>query len=75
MRENGGSKSYGRCKSLRKSKEKCWNCIKFGHFKRDCKEDKKKNKKENNDFDDVSKTRSQEDGGDAFAATLVTCVS
>jgi hypothetical protein len=73
-REKGRSKSHGRHKSLRNSKEKCWNCGKVGHFKRDCKEEKNKNKKENNDFDDESKKYSQEDGGDAFVVTLATHV-
>jgi len=41
----------------------------------DDKEEEKKIKKENNDFDDESKKHSQEDGGDAFVATLATCVS
>lgn len=42
-REKGRSKSHGRPLSLGNSKEKYWNYIKFGYFKRDCKEEKNKN--------------------------------
>ena len=71
-REKGKFVSCERPKSLGKSKEKCWNYEKVRHFKRDYNEDKKKNKKENNDFDDESKNSSKENCGDAFVATLAT---
>jgi hypothetical protein len=74
-REKGRSKSHGRHKSPRKSKEKCWNYNKVGYFRRDYKEEKKKNKKEMNDSNDESKKSSQEDGGDAFVAVLETRAS
>jgi hypothetical protein len=50
-RDKGKSKSCGKHKSPRNSTEKCWNCGKVRHFIKDYKEEKKKNKKENNDFD------------------------
>ena len=51
-REKGISKSYGRPKSLRKFKEKCWDCNRVGNLRRDCKQEKRKNKKEKNDYED-----------------------
>ena len=71
-REKGRSKSRGRPKSLGKSKGKCWNCGKVGNFKRDCKEQKKKNKKEKIDFYNEYEKSSQEDGGDSFVVALET---
>ena len=72
--KKGRSKSCGRPKSHGKSKEKCWNFGKVGKFKRDCKEERKKNKKEKNDCKDESKKYSQEDRGDYFVAFLATHV-
>ena len=40
----GRSKSRGKSKNPRKSKVKCWNNDKMGHFCKDCKEPKKKKK-------------------------------
>ena len=40
----GRSKSHGKSKTPGKSKAKCWNCDKTGHFRKDCKEPKKKKK-------------------------------
>jgi hypothetical protein len=69
-REKDRSKSHGRTNTFGKSKEKCWKYNKVGNFIRHCKEEKMKNKKENNDFDDFSKRPFQEDGRDAFIVDL-----
>jgi hypothetical protein len=74
-RENGRSKTHGRPKSHGNSKEKCWDNDKVGNFRRDCEEDKNKNKKENNDYNDENKNSSQEDDEDAFVAALATHAS
>jgi len=58
-KENGISKSCGRSKSPKNSKERCWKYGKFDHFKIDCKEEKKENKKKNNDSNDEYKKYSQ----------------
>ena len=73
-REKGRHKSCGRHNSPKNSKEKCWNCGKFGHLRRDFKEEKNKNKKKMNDFDDESEKYSQGDGGDSFVVALETHV-
>jgi hypothetical protein len=62
-REKGRSKFYGRHKSPGRSKEKYWNYNKVGHFRRDYKEE---NKKEKNASNDKSKKYSQKDGGDGY---------
>ena len=53
------------------SKTKCWNCGKVGHFRRDYKEDKNKDKQKKFVLIMSLKT-SQEDGGDAFVEALAT---
>jgi hypothetical protein len=64
----GRSKSHGKSKNPGKSKVKCWNCDKTGHFRKDCKEPKKKK------ASDSSSEKSQDDG-DAFIAALVAHAS
>ena len=65
----GRSKSCGKSKTPNKSKAKCWNCDKTGHFRKDYKEPKKKKK-----ASDSSSEKSQEDGN-AFIAALVAHAS
>jgi len=71
-RKKEKSKSHAIPKSSRNLKEKCWNYIKVRNFKRECKEEKKKNMKENNDPNDKYRKFSHEDGGDSFVLVLVT---
>lgn len=62
-------KNKGRSKYSTKSKAICWNCGKPGHFRKDYKEQKKKKKKKkDSDFE------SEKEDGDAFIASLATCV-
>ena len=71
-REKGRYKSYGRPKSFGQYKDKCWNCGKVGHLRRDYKEEKNKNNKEKTNSKDEFKKYSQEDGGDAIILALAT---
>jgi hypothetical protein len=43
------------------------------NFRRDWKEENKKNKKQKNDYGDEFEKHFEEDGGDAFVANLATC--
>lgn len=63
------SKSRGKSKNPGKSKAKCWNYNKTGHFCKDYKEPKKKKK-----ASDSGSEKSQDDG-DAFIAALVAHAS
>lgn len=65
----GRSKPHGKSKTLRKSKENFWNCDKYGHFHKDCKDPKKKKKASYS-----GSKRSQEDG-DALIIALATHAS
>lgn len=68
-KNKGRSESCGKSKTSNKSKEKCWNYDKSGHFRRDCKEPKKKKK-----GSDSASKRSQENGN-AFIIDLVAHAS
>ena len=65
----GRSKSYGKSKTPRKSKGKCWNCDKTGHFHKYYKEPKKKKKASNSGLEKY------EEDGDAFIVALVVHAS